>query len=68
MPAEIPVTTPVPAPTVATEVLALFQMPPAAASVSVVVAPTQKFVAPVIAGGIGLTVTIVVAAHPAALV
>ena len=48
MPPDIPLTRPVPEPTVATEVLLLLQVPPVAASVSNVVAPAHTFKVPAI--------------------
>ena len=62
MPAATPVTVP-PALTVATAVLALVQVPPAAVSVSVVLAPAHTVVVPpmVPAAAAGLTVTFCVA-------
>ena len=62
VPAETPVTTPVATPTVAKAGVALLQLPPAVASLSVVVEPMQTLVVPVIAAGNGLTTTVVVAA------
>lgn len=56
VPAETPVTMPVPA-TVAIAVLSLLQTPPVVASVKGVVAPMQTAVIPVIEEGTGLTVT-----------
>jgi hypothetical protein len=44
--------------------LLLVHVPPATASLSVVVAPAQMLVVPLIADGNGLTVTVVVAAQP----
>ena len=61
VPAATPVTTP-DAVTVATPVLLLVHVPPAVASVSGVVNPTQTDNVPVIAGGKGLTVTTTVGA------
>jgi hypothetical protein len=55
-PEATPVITPVDAPTVATEVLPLLQVPPDVASETVVVAPVQTVVVPVIADGAPLTV------------
>ncbi len=52
MPAETPVTIPVLAPTVATPVLLLLHVPPLVALASVVVAPTQAAVVPVIEVGV----------------
>jgi hypothetical protein len=68
-PVEIPVTTPDPAPTVATDVLLLVHdTPPEVASLSEVVPPTQILVLPVIASGTAITVTVLEALHPAAVV
>ena len=64
VPAEIPPTIPLPAPTVPVAGTALVQVPPADASLNVVVKPTHTFVTPVIADGNGLTVTGVVAKQP----
>ncbi len=55
---------PVPAPTVATPGLLLVHAPPPLASFSVVLAPTQTPVVPVIAAGNGLTVSTLVAKQP----
>jgi len=63
LPADTPVTTP-PAEIVATAGDALLHVPPAVALLRVLVAPTQTLVMPVIAAGSGLTVTVVVTAHP----
>ena len=46
VPAEMPVTMPVPEPTVAIEVLLLLQWPPVMASVSVLVLPTHALAVP----------------------
>ena len=48
-------------PIVATPILSLLHVPPAAASVSVVDDPMQLLVAPLITPGTGLTVTLEVA-------
>jgi len=64
MPDATPVTMPVPEPTVAVVVLPLLQVPPPG-SLNAVIAPTQTVVDPVIPPGNGLTVTVVVALHPA---
>ena len=64
VPEEIPVTVPV-EPTVATPVDTELHTPPAVASLSTVVAPTQTLSVPVMAAGVvgnGLTVTVAVAA------
>ena len=60
MPALTPETTPEPEPMVAILVLPLTQVPPEAASVNDVVAPTQTVFVPEIADGAGLTVTVIV--------
>ena len=62
-PAEMPVTILV-EPTVAMVVLLLIQEPPAVVSPSVVVAPVQTQVVPVIAAGSGLTVMVIVVLQP----
>ena len=66
MPANTPVTTPLPVPIVAMVILPLAQLPPAVASVSAVVSPAHTFVVPVIDAGKGLTVTGVVMIQPVA--
>ena len=63
VPAVTPVTTP-PAVMVATTGVALLHVPPAVTLLKVVVEPMQTLVVPVIAAGSGLTVTVVVTAHP----
>ena len=55
VPALTPVTTPVPAPTVATAVLLLLHEPPPVVLDKIVVAPTHTVSAPVIGAGSGLT-------------
>jgi hypothetical protein len=66
LPAETPLTTPVPAPAVATDVLLLVHVPPGVALLSVVVAPTQTVEEPgLMAGGAAITVTGFVTKHPA---
>ncbi len=68
-PAATPVITPVVRPAVAMPVLALLQAPPGVASVTVVVAPTHTAEPEgVMATGVGLTVTVLKAEQPAALV
>ena len=62
VPADTPVTTPVPE-TVATMVVLLFQVPPPP-SLNVVVKPTHTDIVPDIADGSGFTVTIAEALHP----
>jgi len=59
VPAAIPVTTPV-LPTVATETALLLHVPPLVALASVVVLLMQVNAVPVIAAGLGLTVTTLV--------
>jgi hypothetical protein len=56
-PADAPVTMPVAEPTVARVILLLDHVPPAGEALSVVVLPTQTAATPLIAEGIGLTVT-----------
>ena len=57
VPPDTPVTTPVPATTVATAGVALLHVPPAVASASVVVEAWHTVVVPVMTAGNGLTVT-----------
>ena len=64
LPADIPLTTPVDAPTVAKPGPMLSQVPPDGVAANVVVAPTQTLADPVIADGVGLTVIIDVIKHP----
>jgi hypothetical protein len=64
VPLDTPPATPVPEPTVATEVLLLLHEPPEVALVSVVVLPIQMLVDPPIAAGLALTVTVVVTRQP----
>ena len=64
MPDITPVTIPVLAPTVATDVVPLVQVPPVVPSVKVMVVPAQKAAAPDIADGKALTVTVPVALQP----
>ena len=64
VPVAIPVTTPVPEPMVAMPAALLVQSPPPSASVRGIVPPTHTVVGPVMAGGMGFTVTGYVAAHP----
>ena len=61
---ETPVTTPVPATTVATAGVALLHVPPAVASANVVVKVAHTLVVPVITAGNGLTVTVAVLKQP----
>lgn len=56
VPAVIPDTIPVPAPTVATAVLLLLHAPPVLVVLKVVVCPTHALVLPVMAAGSGFTV------------
>jgi hypothetical protein len=51
-------------PTVATAVALLLQVPPPVASDSVVVAPAHTAAVPIIAAGVEITVTVVVAVQP----
>jgi hypothetical protein len=64
VPDETPLTTPLPVPTVATEVLLLLQVPPVVASLSVKVEATHTVEEPDIEDGAPLTVTLVVAMQP----
>ena len=64
VPDNTPVTIPVNEPIVATAVLLLVQVPPAAPSLSAVVAPTHACNIPVIAVGPEFTVTVVAAVQP----
>ncbi len=64
MPADTPVITPVPAPTVATALLPLTHEPPVVILPKVIVAPTHTGIEPVIADGNGLIVTIAVTEQP----
>jgi hypothetical protein len=59
-----PVTMPVNKLTVATVVLLLLHVPPAVASLNIVVSPKHTFVLPVIGAGNGFTVTVVVMKQP----
>ena len=63
MPAPIPVTVPTPS-TVPTVVVTLDHVPPAVASLSEVVKPTQTLGTPLIAAGCVFTVTTAVDAQP----
>jgi hypothetical protein len=60
----MPVTTPEISPTEAMAGFWLLHMPPGMASLKVVVLPMQMDVAPVIAGGLGLTVIGIVVSQP----
>lgn len=64
VPADIPVTTPVNDPTVATVVLPLVQVPPGTVSVNAVVSPTQIFNTPSIGPGGRFTVSTKVTLQP----
>ena len=66
VPEDIPVTTPLLVPTAATKELLLLHTPPVVMSFRAVVEPTHTFRVPVIAAGVGLTVIILVTAHPVA--
>jgi hypothetical protein len=67
VPAVIPETIPVPEPTVATVMLLLLHVPPDVILLSVVAAPAQMAIVPVIAATDGFTetVTVPVPVHPA---
>jgi hypothetical protein len=67
VPAFTPVSTPVVAWMVAIALLLLLHVPPAVASLSMVVAPLQIDVVPVIASGSGCTVIGVFVSQPAAV-
>ena len=60
VPGPIPVTTPVPEPTVATDVLLLLHDPPGMAVNKLMVPPAQTLVGPTIGGGNGFTVTVAI--------
>lgn len=64
-PAELPVTTPVPATTEASVPLLLVHKPPPVPFASVIVNPVQTVVGPVFAGGVVFTVIGNVAKQPA---
>ena len=64
VPVTRPLTTPVVPSIVATVVLLLLQLPPVVALASVALAPTQVPDGPVIAAGVGLTVTTAVRRQP----
>ena len=64
VPADMPLTMPLVAPTVPTAVLPLLQVPPAVPSASGRVLPAQTGNTPVMAAGSGLTVTVVVDVQP----
>jgi hypothetical protein len=65
VPAETPVTIPVPAPIDAIPGESLLQVPPAVISLRVVSNPVQTSVVPVIKAGLGSTATVIVNAEPA---
>jgi hypothetical protein len=67
VPAAMPVTSPDEAPTVATVVLPLVQLPPASASLNVVIDPAHTASVPAMADGNGLTVTTACAMQPVAV-
>lgn len=64
VPAVTPVTIPVPDPTVAIPVALLLQVPPGVRSLSVIVAPIQTWLSPVIGFGEELTFTVTVEKQP----
>jgi hypothetical protein len=64
VPADTPVTTPVPLTAVATLVVPLVHVPPVVASVNVIVEPAQKAADAGMVDGVVLTVTIAVAVQP----
>jgi len=64
VPADAPVTTPVVEFTLAMPEALLLQVPPAVASVSVIVAPTHTADGPVMAAGAGVIVMVLVARQP----
>lgn len=64
VPAETPVTTPVPEPTVAIPVAEELHVPPDVPSLSVVVEPAHIAALPVMDAGNAFTVTVVLAVHP----
>jgi hypothetical protein len=66
VPAETPVTTPVPEATVAFEVLLLDQAPPDGDELKVVVLPTHVVAVPVMAAGVLVTLTSSTDTHPLA--
>ena len=67
VPVNIPVTMPEVEPIVATAGLLLVQVPPNTASLNTVVCPTHTPVLPMIGVGTGVTVIVLVAAHPVRL-
>ena len=64
VPAETPVTTPVVEPTLALVASLLLHNPPVVASANPIVDPVHTAGAPVMAAGLGLTVTGIVAKQP----
>ncbi len=64
VPAAMPVTMPVEEPIVAIVVVLLLHVPPAIGLLSAVVPPGHTLAVPVMAGGGGITVTVVVIAQP----
>jgi hypothetical protein len=60
----MPTIEPDPGAAVATAVLLLVHVPPVMASLRTIVKPWQTFAAPIIAEGVGRTVTVVVVMHP----
>ena len=64
VPTDTPVSKPLVEPIVAIDVLLLLHVPPPAASVSVVVAPTQTLKAPPMVGGVELMGMVVVVLQP----
>lgn len=67
LPADIPVTFPLTASTVAVPVPSLLQEPPVVTSATMVVEPAQSTVDPLIAKGVGLTVRVVAVLQPASV-
>ena len=64
VPELIPVTMPLPMPTIATVVLLLVQVPKAMASLKVIEEPSHTDERPVITAGAGVTVITIVVVHP----
>jgi hypothetical protein len=64
LPADTPVTIPVPEPIVAMPVLPLVQVPPAEISLNVIVAPPRHTPVPPLMAAIGPTVTTSIEGHP----
>ena len=64
VPSATPDTTPVVLPMVAVAVVVLIQVPPATASLNVMVAPTHTALGPVIAAGMVYTAIVVLTLHP----